>query len=169
MVISSMDIYRPHVLILELELKAKPHFSSSQSKRFTMGSLPISDQTDSIAPNNLLSNASQNQICTAFGIKISPDTSIIHIAKAAGYDSLFIDLEHTALTIKDANQLCITANSAGITPFVRVPHQCGDGFIQKVLDVGAMGVIVPHIHGTGMTMFNVHLFSYSGFPTRCFS
>ncbi|OAL48472.1 2,4-dihydroxyhept-2-ene-1,7-dioic acid aldolase-like protein [Pyrenochaeta sp. DS3sAY3a] len=112
-----------------------------------MGSMPFPDKADSIAPNNLLSNASQNTICTAFGIKISPDTSIVHIAKAAGYDSLFIDLEHTALTIKDANQLCITANSAGITPFVRVPHQCGDGFIQKVLDVGAMGVIVPHIHG----------------------
>ncbi|CAN9344813.1 unnamed protein product [Alternaria alternata] len=81
----------------------------------------------SIAPNNLLSNAAQSRICTAFGIKITPDTSIVHIAKAAGYDSLFIDLEHTAMTIKDANQLCITANSAGITPFVRVPHQCGNG------------------------------------------
>ncbi|CAN9372280.1 unnamed protein product [Alternaria alternata] len=80
----------------------------------------------SIAPNNLLSNAAQSRICTAFGIKITPDTSIVHIAKAAGYDSLFIDLEHTAMTIKDANQLCITANSAGITPFVRVPHQCDD-------------------------------------------
>ena len=62
----------------------------------------------SIAPNNLLSNAAQSKICTAFGIKITPDTSIVHIAKAAGYDSLFIDLEHTAMTIKDANQLCIT-------------------------------------------------------------
>lgn len=73
----------------------------------------------------------------------------MHIAKAAGYDSLFIDLEHTAMTIKDANQLCITANSAGITPFVRVPHQCGNGFVQRVLDVGAMGIIVPHIHTVG--------------------
>ncbi|RGP63942.1 transcriptional regulatory [Fusarium sporotrichioides] len=33
----------------------------------------------------------------------------------------------------------------GITPFVRVPHQCGNGFVQKVLDGGAMGVIFPHI------------------------
>ncbi|CAN9356932.1 unnamed protein product [Alternaria sp. RS040] len=92
----------------------------------------------SIAPNNLLSNAAQSKICTAFGIKITSDASIVHIAKAAGYDSLFIDLEHTAMTIKDANQLCITANSAGITPFVRVPNQCGNGFVQRVLDVGAM-------------------------------
>jgi 2-keto-3-deoxy-L-rhamnonate aldolase RhmA len=106
----------------------------------------------SIAANNLLTRASQNTICTAFGIKISPDTSIVHIAKAAGYDSLFIDLEHTALTIKDANQLCIAAISAGITPFIRIPHQCGNGFIQRVLDVGAMGIIVPHIHGVGKSV-----------------
>lgn len=109
-----------------------------------------------IAPNNLLAKAAQNKICTAFGIKISTDTSIVHIAKAAGYDSLFIDLEHTSLTIKDANQLCIVANSAGITPFVRVPHQCGDGFMQRVLDLGAMGIIIPHIHGVGTYYIECH-------------
>lgn len=116
---------------------------------FTMGSFSVTDQTAAIAPNNLVIKAAKNKICTAFGIKISSDASIVHIAKAAGYDSLFIDLEHTALTIKDANQLCITANSAGITPFVRVPHQCGDGFIHRVLDLGSMGIIVPHILGVG--------------------
>ncbi|KAL0934894.1 HpcH/HpaI aldolase [Colletotrichum truncatum] len=103
-------------------------------------------QTTHIAPNNLLSLAAKGKICTAFGIKIIPGGEIVHIAKSSGYDSLFIDLEHTTLTIRDAGQLCITANSAGITPFVRVPHECGLGFMQKVLDAGAMGIIVPHIH-----------------------
>lgn len=105
--------------------------------------------TSHIAPNNLISLAAEGKICTAFGIKIVRGGEIVHIAKAAGYDSLFIDLEHTTLTIQDAGQLCLAANSSGITPFVRVPHECGLGFIQKVLDGGAMGVIVPHIHGVG--------------------
>ncbi|RVX73704.1 hypothetical protein B0A52_02594 [Exophiala mesophila] len=100
-----------------------------------------------IHPNNLLTRVKEDRICTAFGIKIIPTGEIVHIAKSAGYDSLFIDLEHTTLTLKDAGQLCITGLSAGVTPFVRVPHQCGSGFIQRVLDAGAMGVIVPHIHG----------------------
>ncbi|KAH7380611.1 2,4-dihydroxyhept-2-ene-1,7-dioic acid aldolase-like protein [Pyrenochaeta sp. MPI-SDFR-AT-0127] len=125
--------------------------------------------TPTIAPNTLLLNASKNKICTAFGIKISPDTSIVHIAKAAGYDSLFIDLEHTALTIKDANQLCIAAVSAGVTPFVRVPHQCGDGFIQKVLDVGAMGVIVPHIHNVGDAQRAIQISKYPPLGKRSIS
>ncbi|KAJ9655689.1 hypothetical protein H2198_005486 [Neophaeococcomyces mojaviensis] len=100
----------------------------------------------SLAVNNLLTLSSHDRICTAFGIKIVTGSEIVHIAKSAGYDSLFIDLEHTTLSLRDAGQQCITAISAGITPFVRVPHQCGDGFIQRVLDMGAMGVIIPHIH-----------------------
>lgn len=111
--------------------------------------LTVQDATQHIAPNNLLSLASQGKICTAFGIKIIPGGEIVQIAKSAGYDSLFIDLEHTTLTIRDAGQLCLVANSAGITPFVRVPHECGLGFMQKVLDAGAMGIIVPHIHTVG--------------------
>ena len=102
-----------------------------------------------IAKNNLLSLAAAGKICTSFGVKICRGVEIAHIAKAAGYDSLFIDLEHTCMTLGDASQICITAISAGITPFVRVPHQCGTGFIQRALDVGAMGVIIPHIHGVG--------------------
>lgn len=100
-----------------------------------------------IAKNNLVSLAAAGKVCTAFGVKICRGVEIVHIAKVAGYDSLFIDLEHTCMTLHDASQICITAISAGVTPFVRVPHECGLGFIQKTLDVGAMGVIIPHIHG----------------------
>ncbi|VUC27319.1 unnamed protein product [Clonostachys rosea] len=103
--------------------------------------------TTAISKNNLISLASQNKICTAFGVKICRGVEIVHIAKASGYDSLFIDLEHTCMTLQEASQICIAAISAGITPFVRVPHQCGSGFIQRALDVGAMGVIIPHING----------------------
>ncbi|KAF2103410.1 2,4-dihydroxyhept-2-ene-1,7-dioic acid aldolase-like protein [Rhizodiscina lignyota] len=97
--------------------------------------------------NNLLDRVAQNKVSTALGIRSFPLAETILVAKTAGYDSVFIDLEHTTLTMKDCGQLCITAMQAGITPFVRVPHQCGDGFIQRVLDAGAMGIVVPHIHG----------------------
>ena len=110
----------------------------------------------SIASNKLISLAAEGKICTAFGIKITRGGEIVHIAKAAGYDSLFIDLEHTCMSVQDASQMCITAISAGVTPFVRVPHECGHGFIQRILDVGAMGVVVPHIHGVGTYFHHVH-------------
>ncbi|KAG4443252.1 hypothetical protein IFR05_001295 [Cadophora sp. M221] len=96
--------------------------------------------------NNLVHSVAQDLVCSALGIKLVAGAEIVQIAKTAGYDSLFIDTEHTTLTIKDVGQLCTTALLSGVTPFVRVPHQCGSGQIQKVLDAGAMGVVIPHIH-----------------------
>ena len=71
---------------------------------------------------------------------------MVHLAKTAGYDTLFIDHEHAQMSVSEAGQLCTTALSAGVTPFVRVPYQCGDGYVQKILDAGAMGVIFPHVN-----------------------
>ncbi|TVY90687.1 2-keto-3-deoxy-L-rhamnonate aldolase [Lachnellula willkommii] len=95
--------------------------------------------------NNLLLNIAQDRICTALGIKIVASSEIILLAKAAGYDSVFIDLEHSIFSIKDVSRLCSTSLLSGITPFVRVPYQCGNGFVQRVLDGGAMGVVFPHV------------------------
>lgn len=71
---------------------------------------------------------------------------IVSLAKNAGFDSLFIELEHSTLSLDQASVLCSAGLQIGITPFVRVPYQCGDGFVQRVLDGGALGVIFPHIH-----------------------
>lgn len=83
------------------------------------------------------------------GIRLVNNTQVVHLAANAGFNALFIDLEHSTLSIHDASQHCIVGLQRGITPFVRVPYQCGNGFVQKVLDGGAMGVIFPHIHGRG--------------------
>ncbi|KIW82432.1 hypothetical protein Z517_05459 [Fonsecaea pedrosoi CBS 271.37] len=98
-----------------------------------------------IFPNNLYRLRQAGSVCKAFGIKLTPSASVVQIAASAGFDTLFIDLEHSTLSVSDASQLCTTGLLAGITPFVRVPYQCGDGFVQKVLDGGAMGVIFPHV------------------------
>lgn len=95
--------------------------------------------------NNLLNNVAEGRICTAFGIKVVTSHEIVQLARATGYDSVFIDLEHSTISKKDASRLCSTSLLAGITPFVRVPYECGAGFVQRVLDGGAMGVIFPHI------------------------
>ena len=73
----------------------------------------------------------------------------MYFAKNAGFDSLFIDMEHSTLSIDDVSQICSHGLLSGVTPFVRVPYQCGNGFVQRVLDGGAMGVIFPHIHSAG--------------------
>jgi len=66
------------------------------------------------------------------------------LAAAAGYDAVYVDLEHTATSLETTALLCSAAIGAGITPLVRVPsHQHQD--LTRALDIGAMGVIVPHV------------------------
>lgn len=85
----------------------------------------------------------------AFGIRLCPSPAVVQLAQTNGYDALFIDLEHSVLHEANASMLCTTALLANVTPFVRVPYQCGNGFVQRVLDGGAMGVIFPHINSAG--------------------
>ncbi len=81
----------------------------------------------------------------AFGVRLVTDPLIARMGKNAGFDSLFIDLEHSTLSIADAGNISSAALSIGITPFVRVPFQCGNGYVQKIMDAGAMGVVFPHV------------------------
>jgi len=64
--------------------------------------------------------------------------------KSVGFDWLFIDLEHGALSIETAAQMCLAVLDAGISPLVRVPN--GDYSIAtRLLDNGAVGIVVPHV------------------------
>jgi 2-keto-3-deoxy-L-rhamnonate aldolase RhmA len=67
------------------------------------------------------------------------------IAAAAGYDAIYVDLEHTATSLETAAMLCSSALGAGICGLVRVPSQDAS-VIARVLDNGAVGVIVPHVN-----------------------
>lgn len=71
---------------------------------------------------------------------------MVTIAKTAGYDSIFIDLEHSQFSLEQSARLCSVANMNQVSPFVRIPHECGNGFVQRVLDADARGIIAPHLH-----------------------
>jgi 4-hydroxy-2-oxoheptanedioate aldolase len=66
------------------------------------------------------------------------------MAAAAGFDAVYVDLEHTAISMETTSLLCSGAIGAGITPLVHVPSHDSQ-YLTRALDVGAMGVIVPHV------------------------
>jgi len=70
-----------------------------------------------------------------------------HVAELlanAGLDWLVIEMEHTAVDWVDVEKIMMAMNRTETIPIVRVPPS--DLFaIQKALDIGAMGVLVPMI------------------------
>jgi 4-hydroxy-2-oxoheptanedioate aldolase len=64
----------------------------------------------------------------------------------AGFDWLNVDLEHSATDIGTAVTMfgAIADAGRGCVPIARVPSNCHENF-KRVLDAGAMGVIVPMV------------------------
>src|ERR1700730_5813722 len=77
-------------------------------------------------------------------IRLVRGVEIARLAKTAGFDMLYIDLEHSTLTLEATGQICQAALGAGIAPMVRVPANTPE-YIQRVLDGGALGIIAPGI------------------------
>lgn len=70
--------------------------------------------------------------------------ALVEITGLAGFDFTMIDTEHGAFDLETAGDLIRAAKAVGTTPLVRVLHN-DRGLITKALDLGAQGVIVPHI------------------------
>lgn len=62
----------------------------------------------------------------------------------AGYDFVFIDMEHGAHDMETVADMIKVCRGVGITPFVRVPD-LQYHFIARCLDAGAQGFMVPRI------------------------
>ena len=86
----------------------------------------------------------RGEVSIGFGVRMAKSVEIAKAAKTAGFDWLFIDLEHSALSIETASQLAVAALDAGIAPIARVPN--GEySLATRLLDNGVLGIIVPHV------------------------
>ena len=63
----------------------------------------------------------------------------------AGLDFFVIDTEHGIFDVESALTAVTAAEKRGVTPFVRV-KDASRASVLKMLDIGAMGLIVPCIH-----------------------
>ena len=82
-------------------------------------------------------------LCLALMNSRTPDVPAI--AAASGYDAVYVDLEHTSTSLETAAMLCASATGAGIWALVWVSSQ-EPSLIARVLDMGATGIIVPHVN-----------------------
>lgn len=71
--------------------------------------------------------------------------SIAEIMAQSGFDWLTIDMEHSAITLHQAQQLIQVIELSGCVPLVRVGDN-DPNLIKRVMDAGAHGVIVPMVN-----------------------
>lgn len=69
----------------------------------------------------------------------------VEVLGYAGLDYVIIDTEHGPFDVESTQTYIRAAKGANITPFVRV-KDANRNSILKMLDVGAMGLIIPNIH-----------------------
>lgn len=112
-----------------------------------------------ITPNTTAQRLRDGEVALGFGVSLLRTVAAPLLAKAAGYHWLFIDMEHGAISLHDATQLCIASQAAGITPIVRI---AGGAFSEgvRVLDNGAQGIIVPHVDTADAAREIVDAFRY---------
>jgi 2-dehydro-3-deoxyglucarate aldolase len=71
--------------------------------------------------------------------------SVAEIMAKVGFDWLTVDMEHSAITLHEAQQLIQVIELSGCTPLVRVGANDAN-LIKRVMDAGAHGVIVPMVN-----------------------
>ena len=106
--------------------------------------VPIEWRPSDILRNNVKEKLARGEVVASMTVRLSRSIEIARIAKTAGFDMLYIDLEHSPLTMDATGQICMACLDIGIMPAVRVPANTPD-YISRILDAGALGVIAPHV------------------------
>lgn len=81
------------------------------------------------------------------GTVISSDPNMYCSMANAGYDFLWIEMQHSPLTYQEVARMIWACRDAPAIPFVRVPDATA-GDIQKATDIGALGIIIPLVDTT---------------------
>lgn len=103
---------------------------------------PVSNPLN--VPNRIRDALRRGEVATALSIRLVRTPEIVLLARAAGFDGVFVDLEHSTISTDAVSHISLTALTAGLTPLVHVPSAYSEN-IGPCLDGGALGIIVPHV------------------------
>jgi 2-keto-3-deoxy-L-rhamnonate aldolase RhmA len=84
------------------------------------------------------------ELALGLGVHHLRGAAVPMLAKAAGFDWLFIDAEHGFISTAEIAQICIASLPTGVVPIVRIcSGELAEG--TRALDNGALGLVVPHV------------------------
>jgi hypothetical protein len=74
-----------------------------------------------ILRNNVKEKLARDEVVASMTVRLVRNVEIARIAATCGFDTIYVDVEHSTFSLDTTSQICVAALDAGITPFVRVP------------------------------------------------
>ena len=118
-----------------------------------------------ILRNNVREKLARGEVVASMTVRLVRGVEIVRIAKTAGFDTVYVDLEHSSFSLDATGQICMAALDVGLAPFVRVPANTPE-YISRVLDGGALGVIAPDVRSAEEARAVVAAAKYPPLGTR---
>ena len=85
----------------------------------------------------------RKELCIGTNVAFT-DAAVSELFGEAGYDFVWIDLEHSAMSVDQALNHVRAARGAGVAAFIRVPSN-DPVIVKPILELHPAGVIVPRI------------------------
>jgi 4-hydroxy-2-oxoheptanedioate aldolase len=104
----------------------------------------MAERAGDILRNPVKDKLARGEVVASMTVRLVRNVEIASIARTAGFDTLYIDVEHSSFSLETTSQICVAALAVGIAPFVRVPSIRPE-HVGRALDGGALGVIAPHV------------------------
>jgi len=94
--------------------------------------------------NLALEKLARGETVYGCGLQVYRSAEIPRAFAAAGFDYVFIDMEHGAFDLETVQDMIRASLEAGITPVVRVAELLYS-LVARLLDAGAQGIILPRV------------------------
>ncbi|GAA5232290.1 aldolase [Verticiella sediminum] len=109
--------------------------------------------------NSARSRLQRGELVLCMGLRQARTVDIAPMVQACGFDALYLDMEHSPISLETVAAICTAAVGFGITPLVRVPGHDSE-HLSRALDGGALGIIVPHVDTVEQAHAIVHAGKY---------
>jgi 2-keto-3-deoxy-L-rhamnonate aldolase RhmA len=92
-----------------------------------------------------IKNALKNkQVVFGMMVREVRSPAIARIMNEAGFDYIFIDMEHSSFSFETVADICLQARGCDLCTVVRIPCLEG-GWVPRLLDAGADGIMCPMV------------------------
>ena len=82
----------------------------------------MADRTGDILHNSVKDKLARGEVVASMTVRLIRTVEIARIARTAGFDSLYVDIEHSSFSLDTCSQICMAALEAGIALVLLCPQ-----------------------------------------------